>query len=741
MLRERIKITTAQFTKDEQSGNWEQVSIPHSWNNLDGQNGGNNYDRGCFTYKITLPKATASKRQFVEFEGANHITTVFYKGTTIGSHEGGFSTFRFELTDIISKEEENEILVTVDNRESHVYPQQADFTFFGGIYRGVNFIEVEESHFSLLLHGSEGVFVTPSVEGALRVDAFIEQADQTTVCLSVWDQAGQKVVEAQAEGNVHTVIESVVQQPHLWNGLEDPYCYTARLELVKAGQTVDTLEVQFGFRSFKVCPETGFYLNEQPYHLHGVSRHQDKLDKGWAISKEDQDEDLALIREIGANTIRLAHYQHDQYFYDLCDQEGMVLWAEIPFISVFIKGEAAKNNTISQMKELIAQNYNHPSIMFWGISNEITIGGEPDGLYENLQELNELTKRLDPSRLTTMAQVAMVQEASLHNQLTDTVGYNHYFGWYSGDVSTNGTWLDNFHKNYPDRPLGLSEYGCEGILTWHSSAPKVKDYTEEYQAYYHEEMLKTFATRPYIWATYVWNMFDFAADARDEGGCQGRNNKGLMTYDRQVKKDSYFIYKAYWTTQPFVHICGRRFLDRAPGQRDIKVYANVSPVTLSVNGQEVATLEADKIFIFKDVPLNIGENTITVKAKDCEESIVLNGTEKANESYVLVQEESSQSGVKNWFEDIAEEQEIEFREGYFSIKDTVKDLMVHEEAGEIVKELFKKFAQAGGKGKNLESNMQMIENMSFEQIFMFAGNKIPKGVDAHLNSQLIKIKK
>ena len=305
-------------------------------------------------------------------------------------------------------------------------------------------------------------------------------------------------------------------------------------------------------------PENGFFLNGKSYPLHGVARHQDRLDMGWAISEAEHAEDVALIKEVGANTIRLAHYQHAQPFYDLCDKNGLVLWAEIPLISVFREGEDAKANTLSQMTELISQNYNHPSIFFWGISNEITIAGESEALYQNLCELNALAKKLDPSRLTTMAQVSMVPMDSEHVYITDVQSYNHYFGWYVGDVSENGPWLDEFHRKNPDRPVGVSEYGAEAILTWHTAKPESHDYTEEYQAYYHHEMLKTFATRPYLWSTHVWNMFDFAADARDEGGCKGRNNKGLVTYDRRIKKDAFFIYKAYWTTEPMVHVCGSR---------------------------------------------------------------------------------------------------------------------------------------------------------------------------------------
>ncbi|MEG0110599.1 MAG: glycoside hydrolase family 2 TIM barrel-domain containing protein, partial [Oscillospiraceae bacterium] len=370
--------------------------------------------------------------------------------------------------------------------------------------------------------------------------------------------------------------------------------------LVKNGEALDEIITAFGVREYSVDAETGFILNGKPYPLHGVSRHQDRIDMGWALTRKEHAEDAAIIKEVGANTIRLAHYQHAEEFYSICDETGFVLWAEIPFISMFIADPRARENTLSQMTELVMQKYNHPSICFWGISNEISMGGETPELLDNLKAVNAICKKLDPSRLTTMAHLTMVENESPMHSLTDVLSYNHYFGWYIGDVSENGPALDAFHKMHPTRPVGVSEYGAEANLALHSAHPHVHDYSEEYQAYYHENMLKTFAERPYLWSTHVWNMFDFAADARDEGGCKGRNNKGLVTYDRKTRKDSFYIYKAYWTKEPFVHITGRRFIDRISGKTDIKVYSNCPSVSLSVNGAEPITLEGDKVFIFKD---------------------------------------------------------------------------------------------------------------------------------------------
>ena len=457
-MRIKTLLTSALFAKEGET--FAPVALPHTWNALDGQDGGADYWRGIGTYKIDLPNPTKGLKQYIEIQGANHVATVYCNGRELGTHKGGFSTFRYDLTAAM-KAEGNVLTVVVTNGVSDIYPQNADFTFYGGLYRDVNFIEVNDAHFDLLLDGTEAVFVTPHNVGKTRVDLFPMNADGCDVKVVLKDAEGNVVGTATTEAAAHNHVLIDVKNPHLWNGLADPYCYTAEASIVSGEEVLDTVTVVYGYRSFRVDAETGFYLNGKSLPLHGVARHQDRLDKGWAISKADHEEDIALIKELGANTIRLAHYQHDQYFYDLCDKTGFVLWAEIPFISQFIPTEEAYNNTISQMTELVAQNYNHPAIMFWGISNEILIGADREDLRQNLRDLNELAKAMDPSRLTTMAQVSMTPMDSEHNYITDVVSYNHYFGWYGGDVEDNGPWLDKFHAMHPDKPLGVSEYGAE----------------------------------------------------------------------------------------------------------------------------------------------------------------------------------------------------------------------------------------------------------------------------------------
>ncbi len=687
-MRTKTLLTCARFAKPHEA--FAPVALPHTWNAFDGQDGGNDYWRGIGTYEIDLPNPTKGLKQYIEIQGANHVATVYCNGRELGTHKGGFSTFRYDLTPAM-KAEGNVLTVAVSNAVSDIYPQTADFTFYGGLYRDVNFIEVAPAHFDLMKHGTDAVFVTPHCSGKTRLDLFPVNACGATLAVELKDAEGNVVGTGAVEASDHANIIIDVKNPHVWNGMADPYCYTATASIVKDDVVVDAVTVTYGYRSFRVDAETGFYLNGKNVPLRGVSRHQDRQDKGWAISKADHEEDIALIKEVGANTIRLAHYQHDQYFYDLCDHTGFALWAEIPFISKFIPTEAAYENTISQMTELVAQNYNHPSIFFWGISNEILIGADNEPLRKNLRDLAKLAKSMDPSRLTTLAQVSGTPMDSEHNYITDVVSYNHYFGWYGGDVHHNGPWFDAYHKLNPDIPLGVSEYGVENIVKWHSATPMNHDYTEEYANYYHHEMLKTFATRPYLWSTHVWNMFNFAADARDEGGVIGMNNKGLVTYDRKLKKDAFYLYKAYWTSEPMVYVAGRRFADRAPEERNVTVYTNCDEVTLVLNGTEVETRKAvDHAVVFENVALADGENTVTAKCGDVSDTIMLNGVAEHNPEYTLP-DIAAAMAVGNWFDEVTdneESDEIVVTEGYYSIEDPFAALAANEECVKCVKGWF-----------------------------------------------------
>lgn len=642
----------------------EVISLPHTWNAIDGQDGGNDYFRGDCVYfknfnKKDLPE---SDRHFLEINGANSSATVFLNGKEMAVHHGGYSTWRVDITDELK---DNNTLAIVVNNEANefVYPQTADFTFYGGIYRDVNIISVDETHFNLEYWGGNGLKITPVMKDGnaeVEIEVFAKNLGEGDIFFyEVTDASGTVIFTKKTKDSI---VNFAIENPHLWHGRKDPYLYSAKVVIVNDGSEKDVVSSHFGCRSFEIHPEKGFILNGEEYPLRGVSRHQDRLGIGNALLKEHHDEDMDLICEVGANTIRLAHYQHDQYFYDLCDERGIILWAEIPYISRHM--EDGRENTITQMKELIIQNYNHPSIVVWGLSNEITMDGakNPD-LIENHKVLNDLVHEMDKTRPTVIAAISMcgIDEEYVH--IPDVVSYNHYFGWYGGKLSDYGPWFDNFHTKYPNTPIGVSEYGCEA-LNWHTSNPESGDYTEEYQALYHEELIKQLFTRKYIWATHVWNMFDFGADARNEGGENGQNHKGLMTFDRKYKKDSFYAYKAWLSDEPFVHICGKRYVDRVEEVTKVTVYSNQPEVELFANGISLGKQTSDVHFFYFDVP-NTGEVTaLKAIAGTCEDTSEIHKVETFNQDYIL----REKGAVLNWF-DVTEV------EGRFSLNDKLGDIV------------------------------------------------------------------
>lgn len=610
----------------------KSVNLPHTWNNIDGQDGGNDYWRGTCTYKTSFARPDFNKdtqEVWLEFHGVNASANIILNDNSVMKHDGGYSTFRVNVTDSII--EKNTLIVEVDNsKNDRVYPQKADFTFYGGIYRDVNLLVVDKNHFSLDYYGGCGLKITPTVtdgNGYCQVESYI--SGNGVVALVLLDE--NENVVATGEG-INTTLE--VNNVNLWDGIESPYLYTLKAILKVDGQPVDELTRKVGFRWFSVDPQKGFFLNGRSYPLHGVSRHQDRKGIGNALTKEMHEEDMALIKEMGCNTIRLAHYQHDQYFYDLCDEAGMVVWAEIPYISEHMPN--GRENTISQMKELIIQNYNHPSIVCWGVSNEITISTkDKKDMLDNHRVLNNLCHEMDKTRFTTLACYAMCGPFNPSAHITDVVSWNLYLGWYVPGLWLNDLWLNFFHWKFPKRALGYSEYGAEAMTNLHSANPKRNDHSEEYQCVYHEYMLKCFAKRPWMWATHVWNMFDFAADARDQGGEPGMNHKGLVTFDRKIKKDSFYLYKAWWSKEPFVHLCGKRYKDRVEPVTMIKVYSNQSKVALYHDGKLIDEKTGDKEFIFM-VPMTIEKEChIKVVAGEYSDEMTIRNVVSANIAYKL----------------------------------------------------------------------------------------------------------
>ena len=746
-MREIISLNenwTLSFPKGDHAT--EQVNLPHTWNAVDGNDGNGSYLRttGVYTRTFTAPKQPREGgRTYVEVLAAALNSTVKVNGQVATTHEGGFSIFRADVTDLCH-EGENELTIEVSNEDTpSMYPSSADFTFYGGLYRGVNLISVPNAHFDLDYYGGPGMMVTPvpTEDGgaSFTIKSFVTNpADDLTVMYSIEDCFGREVASA-VRGSADTEVTIYVPDAQLWS-MDEPNLYTVVATLQRNNEEVDEIAANVGVRSFKVTPDEGFSINGVPTPLRGVSRHQDRVFEGNALTAEEHYDDAMLIKELGANTIRLAHYQHSQDFYDACDEIGFAVWAEIPFISVFKKGEGAHKHVMEEMKELIIQNYNHPSIMFWGISNEILIGGISQELVDTHHDLEKLCKELDPTRLTTIAHVSTTPVNGPMHHITDLESYNHYFGWYGGQMEQNGPWLDQFHAEHPDICIGISEYGCEGIINWHSNTPQCKDYTEEYQALYHEHMAQVFEDRPWVWASHVWNMFDFGCAARNEGGVSGRNNKGLITMDRKTKKDSYFVYQAYWTQTPMVHIAGRRHAQRAGETTEIKVYSNQDTVVLYVNGKEVGQQTAHRVFKF-NAALNEGFNTIVAVAGDVKDSITLEKVAEEPGYYTLPEFNERQEGVANWFKQIGSMDltaPMEFPEGYYSVKDTMEDLAKNEEALALAAKAVKlatNFDIKPGVGM-----WDMMKKMTPEAMSnMISG--MPEGFIESLNAQLIKVKK
>ena len=732
-------VKEAENAADAASKKGTAVSLPHTWNAVDGQDGGNDYHRGTCWYvtKFQKPELEAGSQVYVEFLGASVIADVYLNGEAVAHHEGGYSTFRVNLTDKL--QEENVLAVALNNADNnYVYPQKADFTFYGGLYRMVNLIVVPESHFELDYAGGNGIAVTPTVEcdenrvptgkASVKVETWVTGNADSVVITITGEESESKTVSV-VDGHAEATFE--LEHVHLWDGVDDPYLYHAKAELSSG----DVTETTFGCRSFYTDPEKGFVLNGRVYPLRGVSRHQDRTGAGNALSYEMHKEDMEIIKEIGANTIRLAHYQHAQEFYDLCDEYGMVVWAEIPYITMHMPNGRA--NTLSQMEELVVQNYNHPSIVCWGLSNEITAATPVDeDLLENHRLLNDLCHKLDKTRFTTMANVFMQETDSPLLEIPDVNSYNLYFGWYLGELEQNDEFFDEYHAKYPDRCIGFSEYGADANPQYQSTNPTHGDYSETYQTVYHEHMLKMIEERPYLWATHVWNMFDFAADGRDEGGKHGVNQKGLVTMDRKLKKDAFYLYKAYWNKEDaFVHICGSRYVDRKEDTTEVKVYSNQTTVSLYVDGTLLETQDGSRIFRFA-VPMT-GEHEIVAKAGALEDCIHIRKVEEVNPDYVMGEIKE----VINWFDDEP------YKPDCYSIKDKMSELQASPKAGAILAALMAQAPGAESRGDVAESVkdnpnlVRMMGRMTLESMLGHMKDSITEEQVKGLNRMLQQIKK
>ena len=709
------------------------VTLPHTWNAVDGQDGGNDYWRGTATYTRRFPKPELAEgeRCFIAFAGAAMTADVTLNGIPIAHHEGGYSTFRADLTDSLA--DDNLLTVQVDNSANdRVYPQMADFTFYGGIYRDVELIFVPAAHFELVKDGTPGIKVTAVTDAAagkacVKAETWQNGGDAVEFCIRT--ENGEKT--CCVEAGDHACAEFALENVHLWDGVEDPYLYTITARLLKDGEVHDEVCTRFGCREFSIDPQKGFFLNGRSYPLRGVSRHQDRKGLGPALTLAEHKEDIEVVKELGANTLRLAHYQHAQEFYDLCDENGIIVWAEIPYISKHMTG--GKQNAKDQMRELITQCYNHPSIVCWGLSNEITASGSvTEELLADHRELNDLCHAMDSTRPTVMAHAFMLEKESPLIPISDIASYNLYFGWYLGSLQQNDAFFDEYHAMYPDRVIGFSEYGADANAAFHSTQPEQGDYTEEYQCVYHEHILKCIEERPYLWATHVWNLFDFAADGRDEGGKKGENQKGLVEFDHKTKKDAFYLYKAAWSKEAFVHLCGKRYADRTEEETEIKVYSNCSPVTLLVDGKEAGTLEGSRIFTFR-VPIT-GEHHIEAVSGDCRDEMTIRKVAEPNPAYLF-----RKQAVINWFDT------ADYDPSCYSIKDTMGELSANPHTGAILAKMMERMIASRGdvaKGASNNANLQkMMAGMSLESLIKQAGDSVPQEMIRSLNAAFQKIRK
>lgn len=699
------------------------VRLPHTWNAQDGQDGGNDYWRGTAVYEKEFFRPDWFGEIVLEFAGAAMSADVFVNGAQLAHHDGGYSTFRVNITDALVPGN-NKVTVSVDNSENdRVYPQKADFTFYGGLYRDVQLLLLPPEHFEVCKDGTPGIKVTPVVkDSAAEVTVETWQNGEGTVSF----RFGDEVYTAESR-NGHASVTFPIENVHLWDGVNDPYLYS-----IEAQFGEDVIAARFGCRSFSFDPEKGFLLNGHSYPLRGVSRHQDFLGVGNAITLQEQTLDMELIREIGANTIRLAHYQHAQEFYDLCDEYGMIVWAEIPYITEHMPN--GRQNTLDQMRELITQCYNHPSIVCWGLSNEVAVHGITEDLMQNHILLNDLCHEMDKTRPTTMAHPFMLEHESPLIQISDIGSYNLYFGWYMGTLEQNDSFFDEYHEKYPKRIMGFSEYGADANVRFQTAHPEQGDYSEQYQCLYHESLLGTIRRHPWMWATHLWNMFDFAADGRDEGGAHGLNQKGLVTFDRKIKKDAFYLYKATWNKEePFVHICGRRYVDRTEQETEVRVYSNQHQVTLMVDGQKVDELEGETVFVFK-LPIS-GRHTVKAVADSCQDEITVCKVDRPNKAYCL----GKTGSVSNWFD------EAEFKSDHYSIRDSFGVLMAHPQAGKLVGDLMRKIVESRGdvaKTAHKNPNLQkMLAGMSFQALLKQAGDSVSEATCKELNAALQKIPK
>ena len=620
---------------------WESINLPHTWNNLDGQDGGTNYYRGPGWYRkhYRVERALAGRRLFLKFDGAFSVADVYVNGTRLGGHRGGFAAFVFDATDALKVGGDNVIAVRVTNApDRDIPPLSADFTFFGGLYRGVHLIATDALQISPLDYGSPGVYLktteVSSKSAALEVTAVISNATPSaataTIRAVVVDAENKPVATLSAPLSIasatlsNVVMSAKISHPHLWDGVRDPYLYRVFVEVEQGANVVDLVQQPLGFRSFNIDPDKGFFLNGHPYDLHGTAVHQDWLNHGWAVGQAEREKNFELLQEIGATALRLSHYEHADETYDLADKDGIALWSEVPVINNITDEPGFYDNAKQQLIELIKQRYNHPAVVVWGIFNEITLlkGPQTTNL---VNQLAALAAELDSTRPSTCAINGADDQPS--NWISKVSAFNKYSGWYEGKMENIGPSLDRAHKKYPTHAFGVSEFGAGACIDQHyeepyyTPAPKGKFHPEEYQNLFHEVYWQAMKERPYLWCKFIWTLADFAADNRDEGDTPGRNTKGLVTYDRQIRKDAFYWYQANWSAKPMVYITGHHFTNRLADSFTAKVYSNCGSVELFVNGASQGTRSSTNCIFTWPIRLQSGANAVHAVGKKGEVAV------------------------------------------------------------------------------------------------------------------------
>ena len=654
-------------------GTWENVSLPHTWYSDD------DVYQGLAVYEKRISRNISWQKAFLSFDGADQHCRVFVNGHAAGSHRGGYSRFRVPVPDAVMEDESWTVRVFLENIiNEDIAPSFGDFTVFGGLYRNVDLLICEENHFDRCYFGTDGLIVRAWVndagQGVLAVAPHAVCTTGNAKIAYTLSNAQGEIIQA-ADGGPDEEIHFTVDSPLLWDGVGNAHFYTVSADLRTEGAITDHTAVRTGFRHIEISAENGLRLNGRPCQLHGVAKHQDRAGCYCAVSPADIREDFSIIGEIGANAVRLSHYQHSQTAYDCCDEMGLLCWAEIPMLKM-TESPALMENAVQQLTELILQNIHHPAIFCWGIQNEIAMFRDAPYMHENCKLLHNLVKSLDGYRFSAAANLYPLKASSKLNKITDMIGYNIYFGWYYGETKDYGPYLDRFHAAQPQLPLGISEYGVDANLALHAEMPTVKDYSEEYQALWHETVYPQIEVRPWLWGSIVWNMFDFSSARRNEGGQRFINAKGLISYDRKTRKDAFYYYKARWSQEPFVHLCAKRFENRAQEQIEMKCYTNQPSVKLLLNGRPFGEVRVENgTAIFRNVPLALGDNRVIVIAGDCVDSFVWHRSNEPDPSYRLPGQEAG-GAVRNWF--LAEDDMR--KEGFFSIQNTAQELLNNRNA-------------------------------------------------------------